>query len=55
VHEQAPATNVVGDLDQAGKDILEEAGPEPVALMVDVDAKPGQKGDRLRVATGSFA
>jgi hypothetical protein len=55
VNKQAPATDVVGDLDEASKDVLEQAAPEPVALVVDVDAKPGQKGDRLRVATGSFA
>jgi hypothetical protein len=55
VNKQAPATDVVGDLDEAGKGVLEEAAPEPVALVVDVHAKPGQKGDRLRVATGPFA
>jgi hypothetical protein len=55
VNEQAPATDVVGELDQADEDVLEQAGPEPVALVVDVDAEPGQQSDRLRVATGALA
>ena len=55
VDQQAPATDVVGEHDQAGKDILEEPCAEPVALVVDVDGKPGQKGDRLRVAPAPFA
>jgi hypothetical protein len=55
VNKQAAATDVIGDLDEAGKDILEEAGSKPVAFVVDVDAQPGQKSDRLKVATGSFA
>jgi hypothetical protein len=55
VDEQAPATDVVGEPDQAGEDVLEQARPEPVALVVDVDAEPGQQGDRLRVPTGPLA
>jgi hypothetical protein len=55
VDEKAPATDVVGELDQAGEDVLEQARPEPVALVVDVDAEPGQQSDRLRVPTGPLA
>ena len=44
-----------GEPDQAGEDVLEQARPEPVALVVDVDAEPGQQGDRLRVPTGPLA
>jgi hypothetical protein len=55
VDEKAPATDVVGELDQPGEDVLEQAGPEPVALVVDVDAEPGQQSDRLRVPTRPLA
>jgi hypothetical protein len=42
VDEQPPATDVLGELQQAGEDVLEEAGSEPVALVAYVDAEPGK-------------
>jgi hypothetical protein len=33
---------VVSELDQTDEDVLEQAGPESVALMIDVDAEPRQ-------------
>ena len=53
--EQAPATDVGGELDEAGEDVLEQARPEPFALVVDIDTEAGQQSDRLRVATGPLA
>jgi hypothetical protein len=42
VDDKAPATDVVSELDQTDEDVLEQAGPESVALMIDVDAEPRQ-------------
>jgi hypothetical protein len=55
VNQQARAPDVGGELDQADEDVLEQASPEPVALVVDVDAEPGQQSYGLRVATGPLA
>jgi len=42
VDDKAPATDLVAELDQTDEDVLEQAGPESVALMIDVDAEPRQ-------------
>ena len=55
MNQQARAPDGGGELDQADEDVLEQASPEPVALVVDVDAEPGQQSYGLRVATGPLA
>jgi hypothetical protein len=42
MHEQAPAPDVVGELQQSGEHVLEQRRTEPSALVVDVDTKAGE-------------
>lgn len=52
MHQQAAAADIGGKRGQPGNHVLEQRGAEPMALVSEVDAQPGQQRYRLRVWAG---
>ena len=55
VHQQATTTDVVGQLEQPGEDVLQQCRAETATLVSDVDAEPGEQRDGLRVSARALA
>lgn len=55
VHEQAATTDVLRELDKPDEEVLQQGRPQSPALVIHIDAQPGEDGDRLGIAASSFA
>lgn len=55
MHEQAPATDLLTEGTRPGDHVLEQPGADAAALVPDVDAQTGEKGDGLGEAAGALA
>lgn len=55
VDEQAPAADLVGQLDQAGEDVSEQPSAQPSKFVVHIHSDTGQENDRREIAPCSLA
>ncbi len=55
VYKQASTANVVGEFNEAGKDVLEHSGAKTCTLVVEVYAEASQQSDWLGIAAGTLA